>query len=168
MLDVPLVEGGCTLGLEIALSRVHLHAVEGALHLLRVSLRNILGNLSSWDGSLAFDPLVLNCVRVLERHDVVCRRQRGVCHEAKATRLSCSFVFEDRTIFNYAELNEVLSKLFICEVVRKASDENLPKLRIHEGLLDPMGRLLVYHLSCPTLSLVQAIYLFGSILLVLR
>lgn len=51
--------------------------------------------------------------------------------EAKATRLASSFVSENRTIFDLTEFYEKLFELLVLQVVREATDEYFPKLRVN-------------------------------------
>lgn len=71
--------------------------------------------------TLAVYPFVLNIMLVFVSHHDCNALNRAIRHETKASWFVCSFVFEDHTVFQNAELAEIISKLVNHQVVRKAS-----------------------------------------------
>ena len=56
----------------------------------------------------------------------------GVSHEPESSWLLRSFVFHYHAIFEVAELGKVFAELTLLQVVRKASYEYFPVLRIRQ------------------------------------
>lgn len=86
----------------------------------------------NWNGTLAINPLPLNNMFVLHLHYRGNRADISVRHKSKTSWLLSSLVFKYYTVLQHAELSKVCSEVKECEIVWKASNKNLPILRIRK------------------------------------